>query len=167
MPWPPPIQALPIPKRTFLLSKLMEQSQGDREPYTRCTERVADDFCGFARQRLAGESFIDLDEIDLIENHPRAHQGHLDGGTVMSYSRVGYQIDEGDFPMGSGIHKLGVLGMGLMGSGIAQVAATRNFDTVVTDVSPEMLAKAWSGFATASALGGKLSEIQRQNRHCA
>jgi 3-hydroxybutyryl-CoA dehydrogenase len=43
--------------------------------------------------------------------------------------------------MGSGIHKVGVLGMGLMGSGIAQVAATRNFDTVVTDVSPEIVGK--------------------------
>jgi 3-hydroxybutyryl-CoA dehydrogenase len=43
--------------------------------------------------------------------------------------------------MGSGIHKVGVLGMGLMGSGIAQVAATRNFDTVVIDVSPEIVGK--------------------------
>ncbi len=43
--------------------------------------------------------------------------------------------------MGSGIHKVGVLGMGLMGSGIAQVAATRNFDTLVIDVSPEIVAK--------------------------
>ena len=43
--------------------------------------------------------------------------------------------------MGSGIHKVGVLGMGLMGSGIAQVAATRNFDTVVTDVSLEIVGK--------------------------
>src|SRR6266550_7657129 len=43
--------------------------------------------------------------------------------------------------MGSGIHKVGVLGMGLMGSGIAQVAATRNFDTVVIDVSPQIVGK--------------------------
>ena len=43
--------------------------------------------------------------------------------------------------MGSGIHKVGVLGMGLMGSGIAQIAATRNFDAVVIDVSPEIVAK--------------------------
>src|SRR6266850_7625406 len=43
--------------------------------------------------------------------------------------------------MGSEIHKVGVLGMGLMGSGIAQVAATRNFDTVVIDVSPQIVGK--------------------------
>jgi 3-hydroxybutyryl-CoA dehydrogenase len=43
--------------------------------------------------------------------------------------------------MGSGIHKIGVVGIGLMGSGIAQVAAEREFDTVVVDVSPEILAK--------------------------
>jgi 3-hydroxyacyl-CoA dehydrogenase len=43
--------------------------------------------------------------------------------------------------MGSGINKIGVVGIGLMGSGIAQVAAERKFDTVVVDVSPEILAK--------------------------
>ncbi len=43
--------------------------------------------------------------------------------------------------MSSGIHKLGVVGIGLMGSGIAQVAATRNFETLVVDVSAEILAK--------------------------
>jgi 3-hydroxybutyryl-CoA dehydrogenase len=43
--------------------------------------------------------------------------------------------------MGSGIHKIGVVGIGLMGSGIAQVAAQREFDTVVVDVSPEILAE--------------------------
>jgi 3-hydroxybutyryl-CoA dehydrogenase len=35
----------------------------------------------------------------------------------------------------SSIHKIGVVGIGLMGSGIAQVAATYGFDTVVTDTS--------------------------------
>ena len=43
--------------------------------------------------------------------------------------------------MASGIRKVGVVGIGLMGSGIAQVAATHGFDTVVIDVSPEILAK--------------------------
>jgi 3-hydroxybutyryl-CoA dehydrogenase len=42
--------------------------------------------------------------------------------------------------MSSGIHKLGVVGIGLMGSGITQVAATQGFETVVVDVSPEILA---------------------------
>lgn len=43
--------------------------------------------------------------------------------------------------MSAGIGKVGVAGIGLMGSGIAQVAATRGFDTVVVDVSPEVVGK--------------------------
>jgi len=43
--------------------------------------------------------------------------------------------------MTSDICKVGVVGIGLMGSGIAQVAAAKNFDTVVVDVSPEIIAK--------------------------
>jgi 3-hydroxybutyryl-CoA dehydrogenase len=43
--------------------------------------------------------------------------------------------------MASDIRKVGVIGMGLMGSGIAQVAATKNFDIVVVDVSAEIIAK--------------------------
>src|SRR5919109_3094229 len=39
----------------------------------------------------------------------------------------------------SGIRKVGVVGIGLMGSGIAQVAATYGVDTVVTDVSEEVV----------------------------
>ena len=39
----------------------------------------------------------------------------------------------------SGIRKIGVVGIGLMGSGIAQVAATYGFDTVVADVSDELV----------------------------
>src|SRR5919106_6263044 len=42
--------------------------------------------------------------------------------------------------MSSGIHNVGVIGIGLMGSGIAQVAAANGFNTVVVDVSPEILA---------------------------
>jgi 3-hydroxybutyryl-CoA dehydrogenase len=41
--------------------------------------------------------------------------------------------------MGSGIKNVGVVGIGLMGSGIAQVAATKGFDTVVVDVTPEVV----------------------------
>jgi 3-hydroxybutyryl-CoA dehydrogenase len=41
--------------------------------------------------------------------------------------------------MASDIHKVGVIGIGLMGSGIAQVAAMRGFETVVVDVSREIL----------------------------
>jgi 3-hydroxybutyryl-CoA dehydrogenase len=39
----------------------------------------------------------------------------------------------------SGIKKIGVVGIGLMGSGIAQVSATYGFDTVVTDTSDEVV----------------------------
>ncbi len=42
--------------------------------------------------------------------------------------------------MNSGIKKVGVVGIGLMGSGIAQVAATKGFDTIVVDVTPEIVA---------------------------
>jgi 3-hydroxybutyryl-CoA dehydrogenase len=43
--------------------------------------------------------------------------------------------------MPSEIRRVGVIGIGLMGSGIAQVAATRGFDAVVADLSAEILAK--------------------------
>jgi 3-hydroxybutyryl-CoA dehydrogenase len=43
--------------------------------------------------------------------------------------------------MNSGIRKVGVIGVGLMGSGIAQVAATKGFVTVVVDVTPEIVAR--------------------------
>jgi 3-hydroxybutyryl-CoA dehydrogenase len=43
--------------------------------------------------------------------------------------------------MSTGIRKVGVVGIGLMGSGIAQVAASKGFDAVVTDVSSEILGK--------------------------
>ena len=41
----------------------------------------------------------------------------------------------------SGIRKVGVIGISLMGSGIAQVAATQGFDTGVVDVSAEIVEK--------------------------
>lgn len=41
----------------------------------------------------------------------------------------------------SGIQKIGVLGIGTMGSGIAQVSATSGFDTVVVDVNEEVVKK--------------------------
>lgn len=43
--------------------------------------------------------------------------------------------------MASEIRKVGIVGIGLMGSGIAQVAATRNFDAVVVDVGAEVIAQ--------------------------
>ncbi|HET8564178.1 MAG TPA: 3-hydroxyacyl-CoA dehydrogenase NAD-binding domain-containing protein [Candidatus Binatia bacterium] len=41
--------------------------------------------------------------------------------------------------MPSEIHKVGVIGIGLMGSGIAQVAATRGFETLVVDVTRQIV----------------------------
>jgi len=43
--------------------------------------------------------------------------------------------------MPSEIRRVGVIGIGLMGSGITQVAATRGFDAVVVDLTAEILAK--------------------------
>src|SRR4030095_8354496 len=43
------------------------------------------------------------------------------------------------------IRKVGVLGCGLMGSGIAQVAATAGFETVVKEVSDDLINKGFAG----------------------
>jgi 3-hydroxybutyryl-CoA dehydrogenase len=43
------------------------------------------------------------------------------------------------------IKKVGVLGCGLMGSGIAQTAATAGFDVIVREVSDELCAKGFTG----------------------
>jgi 3-hydroxybutyryl-CoA dehydrogenase len=43
------------------------------------------------------------------------------------------------------IRKVGVLGCGLMGSGIAQVAAMAGFETIVREVSDELLQKGFGG----------------------
>src|SRR6187549_1467780 len=43
------------------------------------------------------------------------------------------------------IKKVGVLGCGLMGSGIAQTAASAGFETVVREVSDELLQKGFLG----------------------
>src|SRR5215475_7984693 len=43
------------------------------------------------------------------------------------------------------IQKVGVLGCGLMGSGIAQVAATAGFDTVVLEQEQKFLDKGFAG----------------------
>src|SRR4030095_3026031 len=43
------------------------------------------------------------------------------------------------------IRKVGVLGCGLMGSGIAQVAATAGFETIVKEVSDDLISRGFSG----------------------
>ena len=49
--------------------------------------------------------------------------------------------------MASDIRTVGVVGIGLMGSGIAQVAASGGFDTVVVDVTAELLEKGMTRIA--------------------
>ena len=49
------------------------------------------------------------------------------------------------------IKKVGVLGCGLMGAGIAQVAATAGFETVVKEVSDEIIAKGFGGIEKSLA----------------
>ena len=53
------------------------------------------------------------------------------------------------------IRKVGVLGCGLMGSGIAQTAASAGFETVVREVSDELIAK---GFASIEKSLAKFAE---------
>lgn len=49
------------------------------------------------------------------------------------------------------IKKVGVLGCGLMGSGIAQTAATAGFDVVVREVTDELLEKGFAGIEKSLA----------------
>ena len=49
------------------------------------------------------------------------------------------------------IRKVGVLGCGLMGAGIAQVAATAGFETVVKEVSEEFINKGFGGIEKSLA----------------
>jgi 3-hydroxybutyryl-CoA dehydrogenase len=62
------------------------------------------------------------------------------------------------------IRKVGVLGGGLMGSGIAQVSAMAGFDTIVREVSDPVIDKSRSGIEKVLAKGiekGKVSPEQR------
>ncbi len=49
------------------------------------------------------------------------------------------------------IRKVGVLGCGLMGAGIAQVSATAGFDTIVKEVSEDLIAKGFGGIEKSLA----------------
>ncbi len=49
------------------------------------------------------------------------------------------------------IKKVGVLGCGLMGSGIAQIAASAGFETVVREVSDELIKKGFAGIEKSLA----------------
>ncbi|HKH84549.1 MAG TPA: 3-hydroxybutyryl-CoA dehydrogenase [Gemmatimonadales bacterium] len=63
------------------------------------------------------------------------------------------------------VKKVGVVGCGLMGSGIAQAAASAGFDTIVRDVSQPLLDRGRSGITKSLSRlveRGKLSEEARQ-----
>ena len=49
------------------------------------------------------------------------------------------------------IKKVGVLGCGLMGSGIAQTAASAGFETVVREVSDDLIQKGFAGIEKSLA----------------
>jgi 3-hydroxybutyryl-CoA dehydrogenase len=66
------------------------------------------------------------------------------------------------------IRKVGVLGCGLMGSGIAQVAASAGFETIVKEVSDDLIAKGFGGIEESLAKfaekGTITSDQQREIR---
>jgi len=66
------------------------------------------------------------------------------------------------------IRKVGVLGCGLMGAGIAQVAASAGFETVVREVSDDLITKGFSGIEKSLAKfaekGTITSDQQRETR---
>jgi 3-hydroxybutyryl-CoA dehydrogenase len=62
--------------------------------------------------------------------------------------------------MDTNIRKVGVIGIGLMGSGIAQVAATRGFETLVVDTSSEIVAR---GMERIHESLNRLSESHRKS----
>ncbi len=66
------------------------------------------------------------------------------------------------------IRKVGVLGCGLMGAGIAQVAASAGFETVVREVSEELITKGFSGIEKSLAKfaekGTITAEQQKETR---
>ena len=62
------------------------------------------------------------------------------------------------------IKRVGVLGCGLMGSGIAQVAATVGYDTVVRDVSKEFLDRGRAGIEKSLAKFVEKGKLQSADR---
>src|SRR5207245_8733561 len=62
------------------------------------------------------------------------------------------------------IQRVGVLGCGLMGSGIAQVAATVGYDTIVRDVSKEVLDRGRAGIEKSLAKFVEKGKLQAADR---
>jgi 3-hydroxybutyryl-CoA dehydrogenase len=67
----------------------------------------------------------------------------------------------------SDIKRVGVLGSGLMGSGIAQVAATAGYETMVRDVSQPILARAKAGIEKSLAKFVEKGKLQAPDRDAA
>src|SRR5437867_6320480 len=65
------------------------------------------------------------------------------------------------------IKRVGVLGCGLMGSGIAQVAATAGYDTIVRDVSKEIWDRARAGIEKSLAKLVEKGKLAAANRDAA
>ncbi|MDO8500983.1 MAG: 3-hydroxybutyryl-CoA dehydrogenase [Gemmatimonadaceae bacterium] len=65
------------------------------------------------------------------------------------------------------IRKVGVLGGGLMGSGIAQVSAQAGFDTVVREVSDPIIQKSRSGVEKVLAKGIERGKVTAEQRDAA
>ena len=65
---------------------------------------------------------------------------------------------------GQGIQKVGVLGCGLMGSGIAQVTATAGYSTTVKEVSEEFLKKGMAGIEKSLAKFVEKGTLTAQQR---
>src|SRR5919107_4214687 len=62
------------------------------------------------------------------------------------------------------IKKVGVLGCGLMGSGIAQTAATAGFDVVVREVTEELCERGFSGIDKSLAKFAEKGTITGEQR---
>ena len=67
----------------------------------------------------------------------------------------------------TGIQRVGVIGAGLMGSGIAQVAASCGFDTVVRDVSDTVLARGRAAVEKSLARFVEKGQLDPANRDAA
>ena len=67
----------------------------------------------------------------------------------------------------SDIKRVGVLGCGLMGSGIAQVAATSGYETIVRDVAQPILDKARAGIEKSLAKFVEKGTLQAADRDAA
>ncbi len=64
----------------------------------------------------------------------------------------------------STINKIGIIGAGQMGSGIAQVCAQAGFDVVVSDISEEAIAKSLAGLGRnldRQVQKGKITEADK------